>query len=68
MNDLEFSNFDESDLYDDFWIMAHYWEKDGEEYFIQDAYIGKVTLRKDIAYSNMPFELEINGVVYKKEE
>ncbi len=68
MNDFEHSNFDESDLYEDFWITAYYWEKDGQEEFVADSQIGEVTLRKDIAHNDMPFELEINGVTYKRED
>ncbi len=68
MNDFEYSRYDDSDLYDDYWIMASYWEKDGEESFVQESQIGEVTLRKDIAHNDMPFELEINGVTYKRED
>lgn len=65
MNDFEFSNFDESDLYEDFWVMASYKDNEGA---IQEEQIGEVTLRKDIAHGDMPFELEINGTVYKRED
>ncbi len=65
MNDFEHSNFDESDLYDDFWVMASYVDKEG---MTQEEQIGEVILRKDIAHDNMPFELEINGTVYNKED
>ena len=65
MNDVEFSNFDESNLYEDFMVMASY--KD-DEATIQEEQIGEVTLRKDIAHDNMPFELKINGTVYKRED
>jgi len=65
MNDFEFSNFDESDLYDDFWVMASYKDNEG---MIQEEQIGEVTLRKDIAQNSMPFELEINGTIYKRED
>ena len=65
MNDFEFSNFDDSDLYEDFWVMASYHnDKDG----ISEEQIGEVTLRKDIAHGAMPYELKINGTVYKKED
>ena len=63
MNDFEHSNFDESDLYDDFRVRASYKDNEG---MIQEEQIGEVTLRKDIAHNNMPFELEINGTVYKR--
>lgn len=68
MNDLEFSNFDDSDFYEDFWVTASYWEKEGGESFVQESQIGTVTLRKDIVQNAMPFELEINGTVYKRED
>ncbi len=63
MNDFEHSNFDESDLYDDFDVMISYVDKEG---MIQEEQIGQVTLRKDIVQNDMPFELEINGTVYKR--
>lgn len=63
MNELEFSNFDESDLYEDFWVMASYIDS---ENMTQEEQIGEVTLRKDIVQNDMPFELEINGTVYKR--
>ena len=65
MNELEFSNFDESNLYKDFWVMASYIDS---ENMTQEEQIGEVTLRKDLAQNNMPFELEINGTVYKRED
>ena len=65
MNDFEHSNFDESALYDDFWIMASYVDTEG---MIQEEQIGEVTLRKDIAQNNMPFALEINGTTYIRED
>lgn len=68
MHDQEWNNFDESDLYEDYWIMASYWEKDGVESFVQESQIGTVTLRKDIIQNDMPFELEINGTTYKRED
>lgn len=68
MNDFEFSKFDEDKLYEDFWVMASYQEKDGDKTFIHEEHIGSVMLRKDIAQNNMPFELEINGTTYKRED
>ena len=65
MNDFEFSNFDDSDLYEDFWVTASY---RGDKDEISEEQIWKVTLRKDIAHGAMPFELEINGVTYKRED
>jgi len=67
MNDT-YVVFDHSDLYDDYRVMASYWEKDGDEDFLQEEQIGTVTLRKDIAQNDMPFELEINGTTYKRED
>jgi len=65
MNDLEWSNFDHSDLYDDYWVMASFIDN---EDMLQEEQIGEITLRKDLAQNNMPFELEINGTVYKRED
>jgi len=65
MNDFEFSNFDESDLYEDFKVVASFFDI---EHMIQEEQIGEVTLRKDIVHGDMPFELEINGTVYKRED
>ena len=65
MNDFEFNNFDESDLYEDFWVMASYKDTEG---MIQEEQIGEVTLMKYLVHSNMPFELKINGTVYKRED
>jgi len=63
MNDFEFSNFDESDLYEDFTVRASFFDSEG---MIQDEKIGNLTLRKDIAYGDMPCALEINGTVYRR--
>ena len=65
MNDFEFSSLDESDLYDDFWVTASYQDNEGR---IQEEQIGEVTLRKYYNRHNMPFELEINGTTYKRED
>ena len=65
MNDFEHSNYDHSDLYGDFRVMASF--KDSED-MIQEDLIGDVMLRKDLAHGDMPFELEINGVTYKRED
>ena len=64
MNDFEHSNYDHSYLYDDFKVMASYQDN---ERTIQEEQIGEVTLRKDIAHGDMPFELRINGTGYKRE-
>lgn len=65
MNDFEFSNFDHSYLYDDFWVLASFIDLEGD---IQEEQIGEVTIRKDLAQNDMPFELEINGTTYKQED
>jgi len=65
MNDFEFSNFDESDLYEDYKIVASFFDI---EHMIQEEQIGEVILRKDIAHDDMPCALEINGIVYKRED
>lgn len=65
MNDFEHSNFDEGDPYEDFNVMASYKDNEGA---IQEEQIGEVTLKKDIARGDMPYELEINSIIYKRED
>lgn len=65
MNDFEFNSFDHSDLYDDFWVMASFINLEGD---ILEEQIGGVTIRKDLVQNDMPFELEINGTTYKRED
>jgi len=50
---------------EEYWVIASFVDDEG---MIQEEQIGKVTLSKDIAQNDMPFELEINGVVYKRED
>jgi len=61
-NELE---YDYQDQMEDYWVMATFYTKEGETW---DTQIGEVTLRKDITYNDMPFELEINGITYKRED
>ena len=65
MNELEWSSFDPNEIYDEYWVMASFIDSEG---VVQEEQIGEVTLRKDIAQNGMPFELEINGTVYKRED
>ncbi len=50
--------------YEDYRVAATYLTEEQE---IWDAEIGEVCLPKDLHYNEMPFELEINGVIYVKE-
>jgi len=51
--------------YEDYWVTATYFIDEDATW---DAVIGEVTLSKDITYEDMPIELEINGVTYKRED
>lgn len=49
----------------DYWVMATYF---GDEDEIFEEQIGTIVLPRDITHNDMPFELEINGTVYKRED
>jgi hypothetical protein len=50
---------------DEYWVTASFLTKEDE---VWDEQIGEVELKKDLAHNEMPFELEINGVTYKRED
>jgi len=64
MTNINDPSSDGSSHYEDYWIIAFFLTKEKE---LWDDQIGEVTLPKDLAYDDMPFELEINGVTYVKE-
>jgi len=55
-------DYDYSDTIDDHKVTGFFWSDENE---ILDVEIGEVSLSNE---KEMPFKIEINGVIYKKEK